>query len=67
MDDDNKKPRDHKKSIFNRIENLNKLQKLNSQAKIEEKQTQNNRTRLIRGNSVYDKANRINSELTTCK
>jgi len=61
-----KKPLDHKKSIYNRIENLRRTQTLNNQATLEEKETQM-RSRMNLRVSVYDKVKNINSQLNNCK
>jgi hypothetical protein len=62
----NKRPIDHKKSIYNRIENLRRTQTLNNQASLEEKETQM-RSRVNLRVSVYDKVRNINSQLNNCK
>ena len=64
--DNRKKPLDHKKSIYNRIENLRKTQNSNTKSTLQEKEVQM-RSRMNRGVSVYDKAKSINNKLNTCK
>jgi hypothetical protein len=60
-----KRPNDHKKSIYNRIENLRKTQTLNNQALLEEKETQM-RSRLNLRVSVHDRVRNLNSQLNNC-